>query len=147
MLWEGTMIRWAKLDKPNCLVCSDGRIFAFRRAKTDSFYKDQFNGSIEELHQKKNNIGYMVVTVGGKLERVHRLVAKAFLGECPEGLEVDHIDNNSINNDISNLQYITGADNRRKRPYVTNSMKARGYYRTTRNGKYCRLPNTERIRK
>ena len=39
--------------------------------------------------------------------RVHRLVAKAFLGECPEGMEVCHNDGNSQRNHATNLRYDT----------------------------------------
>lgn len=42
-----------------------------------------------------------------KCVTVHTLVAFAFIGERPDGLFVDHIDNNCRNNHCSNLQYIT----------------------------------------
>ncbi|WP_206107767.1 NUMOD4 motif-containing HNH endonuclease [Paludisphaera rhizosphaerae] len=45
---------------------------------------------------------------------VHRLVAEAFLGECPEGLEVDHKNGVRSDNRASNLQYLTHAANCRK---------------------------------
>ena len=44
---------------------------------------------------------------------IHQLVAKLFIGEKPEGLVVDHIDRNSLNNNVSNLRYITQAENTR----------------------------------
>jgi hypothetical protein len=44
--------------------------------------------------------------------RVHRLVAAAFLGPCPEGKEVRHLDGNPANNDLSNLAYGTRSENR-----------------------------------
>lgn len=45
---------------------------------------------------------------------IHRLVYEAFKGAIPEGLTVDHIDANSHNNHISNLQLLTHAENARK---------------------------------
>jgi len=39
--------------------------------------------------------------------RVHQLVALTFLGPCPDGLEVCHLDGNAINNNLENLRYDT----------------------------------------
>ena len=46
--------------------------------------------------------------------RVHRLVAECYIGICPEGYEVDHINGDKVNNNISNLQYLTKEENIRK---------------------------------
>lgn len=42
---------------------------------------------------------------------VHRLVMLAFVGEPPEGHEVNHKDGNKTNNHISNLEYMTHYEN------------------------------------
>lgn len=42
---------------------------------------------------------------------IHRMVAGAFLGECPEGQEVRHLDGNAANNHVSNLRYGTRSEN------------------------------------
>lgn len=45
-------------------------------------------------------------------QRVHRLVLAAFIGPCPEGLEVRHLDGNPKNNTLGNLTYGTRSQNR-----------------------------------
>lgn len=42
---------------------------------------------------------------------IHTFVALAFLGERPEGLEINHKDGNKENNKPDNLEYITKAEN------------------------------------
>jgi len=46
-----------------------------------------------------------------KTHNIHRLVAEAFMGPCPEGKEVNHIDGNRLNNVLSNLEYISHREN------------------------------------
>jgi hypothetical protein len=43
--------------------------------------------------------------------KLHRLVAFAFHGPCPEGYEVNHEDGNKANNAAYNLKYVTHAEN------------------------------------
>lgn len=71
---------------------------------------------------------YLCVTLadGEKREQhlVHRLVAAAFLGRKPCGLQVLHTDDDKLNNAASNLRYGTHADNMRDRS--ANGGLARG---------------------
>lgn len=57
--------------------------------------------------------GYQVVTLGAKNRRyVHRLVAEAFLGPAPFPMaQVNHKDNNPVNNAVENLEWVTSREN------------------------------------
>jgi hypothetical protein len=46
---------------------------------------------------------------------VHTLVAEAFIGERPADQEVDHRDGNCLDNNVSNLRYVTRSQNQRNR--------------------------------
>ena len=46
-----------------------------------------------------------------KHKGVHQLVAYCFIGPCPKGYEVDHIDEVRDNNHYTNLQYLTKEEN------------------------------------
>jgi len=46
---------------------------------------------------------------------VHRVVWEAFNGEIPNQMDIDHIDNNPMNNKLENLQMLSHGDNLKKR--------------------------------
>jgi hypothetical protein len=43
--------------------------------------------------------------------KVHRAVMQAFCGDCPEGMEVAHLDGDQTNNRLTNLAYATPVEN------------------------------------
>jgi hypothetical protein len=47
----------------------------------------------------------------GKRFTVHRLVAHAFIGPRPKGMQINHKDGVKSNNAASNLEYCTGSEN------------------------------------
>ena len=44
-------------------------------------------------------------------KRVHRMVAEAFLGPCPEGKQCGHLDGDRTNNRTDNLRWVTQKEN------------------------------------
>ena len=67
------------------------------------------------LSQCMDRLGYLRVDVAdlgnGRSFRVHKLVAEAWLGPRPDGLEVNHRDGKKQNNTPANLEYITHKEN------------------------------------
>jgi len=49
-----------------------------------------------------------------KKKYIHTLVSEAFLGECPDGYQVNHIDGDTSHNDVSNLQYVNKSENNKR---------------------------------
>lgn len=48
---------------------------------------------------------------------IHQLVAKAFMGPCPEGREVRHRNGQETDNSLDNLQYATQSQNTQDRKW------------------------------
>ena len=86
---------------PDYQVTSWGRVFSKRKKK---FIRP-------EVHCK----GYLRVHLfnkdGRKHFKVHRLVAEAFIPNPDEKPQVNHIDGNNQNNSVTNLEWVTNAEN------------------------------------
>ncbi len=83
------------------MISDDGKVFSLK--------------SNRNLAIKLNDRGYPCAHLSkngiAKVVRVHRIMALAFLGPCPIGLEVLHKDENPLNCVISNIKYGTRKEN------------------------------------
>lgn len=61
-----------------------------------------------DYHHSPKGYWHTFVNIKGKCIRVmvHKVVAECWIGPKPKGLQVDHIDRNSLNNDYRNLRYV-----------------------------------------
>lgn len=77
-------------------------------------YSDKYK-TRRELSQRLNRKGYLYVNLckNGKYKSVsvHRLVANAFLEKDPDKNQVNHIDGNKANNNVSNLEWTDRYEN------------------------------------
>lgn len=91
-------------------ITEDGRVISLKRKGITKELKPQ--------HATKSKKGYYQVRLfneeGGKLHYVHRLVWETYRGEIPKGLTIDHIDNDTSNNNVDNLKTVTRRANTKK---------------------------------
>lgn len=96
---------------------------------TDGFYEVSNEGTVRRVKPLERgkagpikayllNIGRYILKlkIPGKPMMdvlLHRVVAAAFLGPCPQGKEVNHKDHDKRNNRADNLEYVTRSENMR----------------------------------
>lgn len=97
--------------------------------RVKSYYK--IDGRV--LSSASNGRGYLTLTLvlnkKRKTHYIHRLVALHFLPHSA-GLEVNHKDGNKANNHLSNLEWVTGAENRTHAANVLKRGHGEGHWKT-----------------
>ena len=88
-------------NNQNYEIYEDGKVWSYL---TNKWIKPR-------LH--KSGYYYINIREGGKTQsfRLNRLVYEAFNGEIPDGMYVNHIDEDKTNNHISNLNLMTPKEN------------------------------------
>ena len=103
--------RTMTLNNTELKVFRDGRIHSydkFRNKWVDRKFRTRADGYFDfglGSHRYGTYKGYTV----------HSVITLCYLGEKPEGLQTDHINNIRTDNRVENLQYISLIDNSRKR--------------------------------
>jgi hypothetical protein len=92
------------------LVSDTGKVFSEVFRNNKAVFKRR-----KELKLNSNGHGYLYVGLrkNGVTKRVyvHRLVAEHFLGKPPEGSVINHKDHDRSNNNASNLEWVSQAEN------------------------------------
>lgn len=92
-------------------VSNFGRVKSFRTARC---HKPNINGRILKTTKSRGYpIVQLMVNKIRKCKSIHSLVMLAFVGEA-KGLEIDHINRIKTDNRLSNLQYLTIPEHRKK---------------------------------
>lgn len=87
-------------------VSDRGRVRSFKRYPT---------GRVLRPLPKKDYVGVHLFRDGrANVRLIHRLVARAFLGRCPAGHQVDHDNTKKRDNRVGNLEYVTPKENIRR---------------------------------
>lgn len=63
---------------------------------------------------------YAIVATCGKAQSLGRVLWTYFNGDIPKGYDVDHINDNSLDNRLENLQLLTRKENLKKRGHSIN---------------------------
>jgi hypothetical protein len=97
-------------------ISKDGDIISLKRSTIQK----------RKIQTNKNGYSYIVLTANGipKVEFIHRLLYRTFVGEIPENLVIDHIDRNQKNNSIDNLRLVTMSVNSQNISRVINAKGA-----------------------
>ena len=91
---------------PGYLVTSDGRVLSTKRGKV----RELKFGLVGPAENKRLHVSLSKNGIVKKFT-VHRLVAAAFYGPCPDGMVCCHNDGNSLNNHRDNLRWDTFKNN------------------------------------
>ena len=99
--------KWKRFANGNYAVSNKGRVKRLTRGRNTRPGR--------QLTINVMNIGYCRVAPvinGQNVPRyVHQLVAENFMGPCPDGLEINHIDGVKTNNHVDNLEYVSHREN------------------------------------
>lgn len=105
---------------PNYEISTKGNIRTKERLNNKNDIKKS-----KLLSKRKNNVGYEYVILSNKTQKhktltVHRLMAKTFLNNYSDNLEVNHINGIKDDNRIENLEMTTHSENVKKRYEIGN---------------------------
>jgi hypothetical protein len=97
---------------PHYEITQEGQVISYRR-----FAKGQILKPQKAAQSKKKYLQVRLFNSeypNGQLHYIHRLMWEAFIGEIPEGMTIDHKDENTHNNVLDNFVLETRRDNTRK---------------------------------
>lgn len=86
----------------------DSGVFSWRNPNSNRVKKDDSPGSIDWK-------GYLIITIDSRRYRAHRLAWVYTYGEMPK-YQIDHINQDKLDNRISNLREVTNLENHKNMP-------------------------------
>lgn len=87
------------------------------------FWNVNRRGSVKAGDKVKNidGKGYIRVVVNQKFYLAHRIIYEMHNGVIPEGMQIDHIDGNKLNNKPSNLRIASNIINQSNKRMMSNN--------------------------
>lgn len=116
--------QWAEIKNfEDYQISNFGRVKSFKQDKTNGkILSFGSSGKYLTVCLRKNNKSYN--------KYIHRLVAKAFINNPNNLLEVNHKDENPHNNYVNNLEWISRIDNNQYGTRLQRSLEKRNYKET-----------------
>jgi hypothetical protein len=94
-------------------------------------------GSVAGATQANRTTSYRKIRFNGVTYYAHRLAWMLHFGSIPEGMVIDHVNGNGLDNRLSNLRLCTQAENSRNRTGRSASEKPKGITFDKSRGKWA----------
>lgn len=117
------------------------KYFSYDKENGKLFWKDHWHNATKSrilgkeagtiVYNKGNK--YVHVGIYGKQYGIHRLIYFIEINNYDDGLCIDHIDGNGLNNRINNLRLVTNRKNTQNRKSHRNGRLVGAHYITSRN--------------
>ena len=129
----------------------------FQTKRSMNVWNAKYSGKAAgSIHTSKCGYMSIYITINKKKYKAHRVAWEMINGDIPDGMSIDHIDHNSLNNSILNLRLATEED--QKKNYPMNIKNKSGHVgvslckktnkwraRISKNGKTVELGESENI--
>lgn len=102
-------------DLPNHEISNKGRL------------RNKHTGRVLKTHVGTGGYENITITYNSEqhFKTIHRLVALAFIPNPDNKLEVNHIDENKLNNTVTNLEWVTRKENIHHGTWIERKIKSR----------------------
>lgn len=97
----------------------------FKNEQSHKTWNTRFSGK-EIKHISAD--GYYALRYMGKARKAHRVIWEMVHGAIPNGLDVDHVDGNRLNNSLRNLRLASRSQNMMNQKRRKNSSGVKGVY-------------------
>lgn len=91
----------------------DGTIWGCFAPKSGARYSNYNINKLRRMDRINKTINRYVVSYERKLLQASRIIYRKYIDKLDPFLEIDHKDNNSLNNNPNNLQLVTSRENKR----------------------------------